>query len=65
MDHDWRGTRERVHDLDRQIYTTAFRNLQFGLASAFSVILFIFMLGIGYFYVKALTGGSDQGRTAH
>jgi multiple sugar transport system permease protein len=48
-----------------QIYTTAFRNLQFGLASAFSVILFIFMLGIGYFYVKALTGGSDQGRSAH
>ncbi len=46
-----------------QIYTTAFRNLQFGLASAFSVILFIFMLTIGYFYVKALTAG-DQ-RSAH
>lgn len=47
-----------------QIYTTAFRNLQFGIASAFSVILFIFMLTIGYFYVKALTGG-NQGRRAH
>ncbi len=47
-----------------QIYTTAFRNLQFGLASAFSVILFIFMLTIGYFYVKALTGG-NEGRSAH
>jgi multiple sugar transport system permease protein len=43
-----------------QIYTTAFRNLQFGLASAFSVILFIFMLTIGYFYVKALTGPGEQ-----
>ncbi len=48
-----------------QIYMLAFRNLQFGLASAFSVILFIFMLGIGYFYVKALTGGGSQGRSAH
>jgi multiple sugar transport system permease protein len=47
-----------------QIYTTAFRNLQFGLASAFSVILFIFMLTIGYFYVKALTSG-NEGRSAH
>lgn len=43
-----------------QIYTTAFRNLQFGLASAFSVILFVFMLTIGYFYVKALTGNGDR-----
>jgi multiple sugar transport system permease protein len=43
-----------------QIYTTAFRNLHFGLASAFSVILFLFMLTIGYFYVKALTGGGAQ-----
>lgn len=43
-----------------QIYTTAFRNLQFGLASAFSVILFIFMLTIGYFYVRALTGPGDN-----
>jgi len=43
-----------------QIYTTAFRNLQFGLASAFSVILFIFMLTIGYFYVKALTAGDQR-----
>lgn len=46
-----------------EIYTLAFRNLRFGLASAFSVILFIFMLTIGYFYVKALTAG-DQ-RSAH
>ncbi len=41
------------------IYTTAFRNLQFGLASAFSVILFIFMMTVGYFYVRALTAGTS------
>jgi multiple sugar transport system permease protein len=46
-----------------QIYTTAFRNLQFGLASAFSVILFIFMLTIGYFYVRALTGPGEGSRS--
>ncbi len=43
-----------------QIYMFAFRNLQFGLASAFSVILFIFMMSLGYFYVKALTGGKGN-----
>jgi multiple sugar transport system permease protein len=47
------------------IYTTAFRSLRFGLASSFSVILFIFMMTIGYFYVRALTAGSgtSQERT--
>jgi multiple sugar transport system permease protein len=43
-----------------EIYTLAFRNLRFGLASSFSVILFIFMMGIGYFYVRALTAGDAQ-----
>ena len=38
-----------------EIYNIAFRSLQYGLASAFSVILFIIMLALGYFYVKALT----------
>lgn len=39
-----------------QVYTLAFQSLQYGLASAYSVILFIVMLILGYFYVKALTG---------
>lgn len=43
-----------------EIYTVAFRNLRFGLASAFSVILFVFMLTIGYFYVRALTAQPDR-----
>ena len=45
-----------------EIYNLAFKSVRYGLASAFSVILFIFMLSIGYFYVRALTApGSSQG----
>jgi multiple sugar transport system permease protein len=46
-----------------EIYNLAFKSVRYGLASAFSVILFIFMLSIGYFYVRALTapGSSSQG----
>ena len=36
--------------------------IRFGLASAYSVILFIIMMSMGYFYVRALDGG--DGRTA-
>src|SRR5207237_873027 len=39
-----------------QVYTLAFQSLQYGRASAYSVILFIVMLCLGYFYVRALTG---------
>jgi multiple sugar transport system permease protein len=39
-----------------QVYTLAFQSLQYGRASAYSVILFIVMLALGYFYVRALTG---------
>ena len=45
-----------------EIYNLAFRSLQFGLASAFSVILFVIMLVIGYFYVRALNSGSEARR---
>jgi multiple sugar transport system permease protein len=43
-----------------EIYNIAFRTLQYGLASAFSVILFIIMLALGYFYVKALTANTPR-----
>ena len=43
-----------------EIYNIAFRTLQYGLASAFSVILFIIMLLLGYFYVKALTANAPR-----
>lgn len=39
-----------------EIYSIAFRSVRFGEASAFSVILFLFMMLFGYFYVRALTG---------
>ncbi len=42
-----------------QIYQLAFGRQRWGLASAYSVILFIVMMGLGYFYVKALSRGDD------
>lgn len=42
-----------------EVYALAFQGLRYGLASAFSVILFIVMLAFGYFYVNALTGGRE------
>lgn len=43
-----------------QVYSLAFQSLQYGLASAFSVILFIVMLALGYYYVEALTAGDSR-----
>jgi multiple sugar transport system permease protein len=43
-----------------QVYTLAFQSLQYGRASAYSVILFIVMLALGYFYVRALTGSGRK-----
>ena len=43
-----------------QIYQIAFGRIRFGLASAYSVILFIVMMTMGYFYVRALTGGDNR-----
>ena len=45
-----------------QIYQIAFGRIRFGIASAYSVILFIVMVVIGYFYVRALTAGDDRRR---
>jgi multiple sugar transport system permease protein len=42
------------------IYQLAFGRIRFGLASAYSVILFIVMMCMGYFYVRALTQGDDK-----
>ncbi len=43
-----------------EIYQIAFGRTRFGLASAYSVILFIVMMSLGYFYVKALTRGDKR-----
>ena len=42
------------------IYQIAFGRIRFGLASAYSVILFAVMMAMGYFYVRALTKGDDK-----
>ncbi len=42
-----------------QIYNIAFGRQRYGVASAYSVILFIVMMTLGYFYVKALTRGDE------
>jgi len=44
-----------------QIYEIAFGRTRFGLASAYSVILFVVMMSMGYFYVRALTRGDERG----
>jgi multiple sugar transport system permease protein len=42
-----------------QIYQIAFGRQRWGVASAYSVILFVVMMTLGYFYVKALTRGDE------
>ena len=44
------------------IYNIAFGRQRYGLASAYAVILFIVMMMLGYFYVKALTRGDEGAR---
>jgi len=41
------------------IYNIAFGRVRFGIASAYSVILFLVMISLGYFYVRALAGKDD------
>jgi multiple sugar transport system permease protein len=45
-----------------EIYQLAFGRIRFGVASAYSVILFLVMMSLGYFYVKALTRGDAERR---
>lgn len=42
------------------VYQLAFGRIRFGLASAYSVILFMVMMVLGYYYVRALTRGDDR-----
>jgi multiple sugar transport system permease protein len=55
------GPASSTHIWITEVYALAFRSLRFGIASAFAVVLFIIMMSMGYFYVKALTAG-DEGR---
>jgi multiple sugar transport system permease protein len=42
------------------IYQIAFGRIRFGIASAYSVILFLVMILLGYFYVRALTRNEER-----
>lgn len=43
-----------------QIYQLAFGRQRWGAAAAYSVLLFIIMMALGYFYVRALTRGDER-----
>ncbi|UHD46398.1 sugar ABC transporter permease [Aureimonas altamirensis] len=47
-----------------QIYNLAFIRQRYGVASAYAVILFVVMMTLGYFYVRALTRG-DRSSEEH
>lgn len=44
------------------IYNIAFGRQRYGTASAYAVVLFVVMMILGYFYVKALTRGDEEAR---
>ena len=55
LDHDRRRSGRRLRIWITAIYEIAFGRMRFGIASAYSVILFVVMMALGYFYVRALT----------
>ena len=42
------------------IYQLAFGRIRFGIASAYSVILFVVMIVVGWLYVRALTFNEER-----
>ena len=53
------GPADASHIWITHIYQLAFGRQQWGIASAYAVILFVVMMALGYFYVKALTRGDE------
>ena len=54
------GPANASHIWITHIYQLAFGRQRWGVASAYSVILFIILMILGYFYVKALAKGDDE-----
>ncbi len=54
------GPADASHIWITHIYQLAFGRQQWGVASAYAVILFVVMMALGYFYVKALTRGDES-----
>jgi multiple sugar transport system permease protein len=53
------GPSNASHIWITHIYELAFGRQRWGVASAYSVLLFVIMMVLGYFYVKALSRGDD------
>jgi hypothetical protein len=56
------GPANASHIWITHIYELAFGRQRWGVASAYSVLLFTILMTLGYFYVRALTGGETAGR---
>ena len=58
------GPSNASHIWITHIYELAFGRQRWGVASAYSVLLFLILMTLGYFYVRALTGGERKERGA-
>ena len=56
------GPSNASHIWITHIYELAFGRQRWGVASAYSVLLFLILMTIGYFYVRALTGNDRRER---
>jgi multiple sugar transport system permease protein len=54
------GPSNASHIWITHIYELAFGRQRWGVASAYSVLLFIIMMTLGYFYVRALSRGDSE-----
>ena len=55
------GPSNASHIWITHIYELAFGRQRWGVASAYSVLLFFILMTLGYFYVRALSGGERRG----
>jgi multiple sugar transport system permease protein len=55
------GPSNASHIWITHIYELAFGRQRWGVAAAYSVLLFIILMTLGYFYVRALSGGERRG----
>ena len=58
------GPSNASHIWITHIYELAFGRQRWGIASAYSVLLFLILMTLGYFYVRALSGGERKERGA-
>lgn len=54
------GPSNASHIWITHIYELAFGRQRWGVAAAYSVLLFLILMGLGYFYVKALSGNEKD-----